>query len=48
MLVPPPILTQLSEPSTLTKPGPKAAQELPLAAPFSGSNLWEGAALSGL
>ena len=48
MLVAPPILTQLSEPTTLTKPGPKAAQELPLDEPFNGSNLSEGAGLSGL
>ena len=46
MLVAPPILTQVPEPSTLTKPGPKAAQELPLAVPFSGSNLSGGAGLS--
>ncbi len=39
MLVAPPILMQVPEPSTLTKPGPKAAQEFPLAVPFSGSNL---------
>jgi len=32
-------LTQVPEPSTLTKPGPKAAQELALAVPFNGSNL---------
>jgi len=48
MLVAPPILTQVSEPSTLTKPGPKTAQELPLAVPFGGSTLSDGAALSGL
>src|SRR5258708_32402131 len=48
MLVAPPILMQVPEPSTLTKPGPKAAQELPLAVPFSDSNLSGGAGLSGL
>src|SRR5258708_40199882 len=48
MLVAPPILMQVPEPSTLTKPGPKAAQELPLVVPFSGSNLSGGAGLSGL
>jgi hypothetical protein len=48
MLAAPPILTQLSEPSTLMKPGPNAAQELPPEAPFSGSNLSDGAGLSGL
>jgi hypothetical protein len=48
MLVAPPILMQVPEPSTLTKPGPKAAQELPLAVPFNGSNFSDGAGLSGL
>src|SRR3974390_2147006 len=48
MEVAPPILTQVSEPSTLTKPGPKVAQGLPLDAPFSGRTLSEGARLSGL
>src|SRR5512140_1296236 len=39
---------QVPEPSTLTKPGPNAAQGLPPAAPFNGSNLSDGGDLSGL
>ena len=45
MLTAPPIFTQV--PSTLTKPGPYAAHELLLSAPFSGSNLPEAVGLSG-
>ena len=48
MLTAPPIFTQVSVPSTLTKPAPYAAHELPDVARFNGSNLPEGAALSEL
>ena len=47
MLTAPPIFTQVPVPSTLTKPGPYAAHELLLSAPFSGSNLPEAVGLSG-
>jgi hypothetical protein len=36
MLTAPPIFTQVSVPSILTKPGPYAAQELTDVAPFKG------------
>ncbi len=39
MPMPPPIFTQVSVPSTLTKPAPYAAQELPARAPLVGSSL---------
>ena len=41
----PPIFTQVSLPSSLTKPAPYAAQELPDVARFNGSSLAAGAAL---
>jgi hypothetical protein len=47
MLTAPPILTQVSVPSTFTNPAPNAAQELAVPAPFTGSCLPRGAALSG-
>lgn len=47
MPIAPPIFTQVSVPSSLTKPGPQAAQELPAPAPFSGSSLPEATGLSG-
>ena len=47
MLTAPPIFTQVSVPSTLTKPAPNAAQELADVARFSGSSLPDVAALSG-
>jgi len=40
-LMAPPIFTQVSLPSTLTKPAPYAAQELAEVAPFNGSSLPE-------
>ena len=43
----PPIFMQVSVPSTLTKPGPYAAQVLLAPAPFNGSCLAEAAGLSG-
>jgi hypothetical protein len=48
MLTAPPIFTQVSVPSTLTKPGPYAAQALPLAARLTGSCLSGFADLSGI
>jgi hypothetical protein len=47
MLTAPPSFTQVSVPSTLTKPGPYAAQELLVPARFPGSSLPEFADLSG-
>jgi hypothetical protein len=47
MLTAPPILTQVSVPSTFTNPAPNVAQELAVLAPFTGSCLPGGAALSG-
>jgi len=47
MLTAPPIFTQVSVPSTLTKPGPYAAQALLLAARLAGSCLSGFADLSG-
>jgi hypothetical protein len=43
----PPIFMQVPVPSTLTKPGPKAAQSLLVPASFNGSCLAEAAGLSG-
>src|ERR1700716_203911 len=47
MLTAPPIFTQVSVPSTLTKPGPNAAQELLPPAPFNGSRRPEATGLPG-
>ena len=47
MLIAPPIFMQVLVPSILTKPAPYSAHELADLAPFSGSTLPEGAALSG-
>src|ERR1700732_776694 len=47
MLMAPPALTQVSVPSTLTKPAPYAAQAFPLPAGLTGSSLPVPADLSG-
>jgi hypothetical protein len=45
-LTAPPIFTQVSVPSTLAKPGPYAAQVLPVLAPLVASSLLEVVGLS--